>query len=104
MPGLLLKISESLAVGTDGKALVDVQFAAVPRSVMAPNLPLAPVQTKVVMRGLLACLPANLPYPAPLLQGRHGSDIGSLITEKFLAVNRFFNKTKTPPGEFGFGE
>src|ERR1700722_1339495 len=94
MPGLLSKISESLAVGSGVGALVDVQFAGVPRSVMAPNLPLAPIQTKVFMRGFLACSPANLPYPVLVLQGRYSPDIDSLITKKFLAVNRFLSKTK----------
>jgi hypothetical protein len=56
------------------------------------------------MRGFLACLRANLPYPAPVLQGRHGFGIDSLVAEKFLAVNRFLNKTKTMPRELGHGK
>ena len=38
MPGLLLKISESPAAGTEARALVDIQFVAVPRSLVPPNL------------------------------------------------------------------
>src|ERR1700722_10492071 len=97
MPGLPSKTSESLAVGSGVRALVEVQFAVVPRLVMAPNLPLAPTQTKVVMPGSPVCIQPHIAISSSY-RYRH------IYCGKIPIVNRFLGKMNTTSRELGLGQ